>query len=64
MSDLKFKTGDIVKHKSADFKMVVIEVSSGYGGPNGTRVECNYFHALSQKFINEKFLPEELEPFN
>lgn len=41
--------------------MVVIQTKDGYGFPYSERIICKYWHPTKQEFIQEEFVPTELE---
>lgn len=58
---MSLNKGDVVKHKSSDFKMVVIQVEEGYSGPDPKRVLCSYWDVNKNEFVQQKFVPYEVE---
>jgi uncharacterized protein YodC (DUF2158 family) len=54
---MKFKIGDVVKHKSHELKMVITIVHS-------TKITCKYFNTVTQRFVEEEFFEHELELLN
>lgn len=66
---MDFKNGDVVRFKSSEFNMVVVnpnapKYSDGTGGESGM-VECKWFdptviEGKVRGFVREKFFPFEL----
>ena len=52
MSELRFKVGDVVKHKAADFKMLIMEVPEYNTG----KYSCLWFNADVSKGDNSGFV--------
>lgn len=65
MKDLKFKNGDVVKHKAADFKMVVVSANELHGT---SQYKCSWFNAEIKSeysgFHYSTFTEQELEVVN
>ena len=58
---ITFNNGDVIKQKSTDIKMVVVETEHGYSAPYNDRIICKYWHPTKNEFATDKFLAVELE---
>lgn len=58
---ITFNNGDLVKQKSSEIKMVVVETKHGYSAPYGDRIVCRFWHPTENKFVEDYFLAVELE---
>lgn len=56
MSDLKFNIGDVVKHKAADFKMVIT-----FYDDERNLYHCQWYNNTINDFKNERFSEHQLE---
>lgn len=61
MSDLKFKLGDVVKHKAANFNMVVLSITDKIN----KKYQCSWFNdnyeSKFKGFQEHTFSEHELE---
>ena len=56
MNDLKFNVGDVVKHKAANFKMVITHYDK-----DRLLYHCQWYNDSLNDFKNERFSEYQLE---